>query len=132
MKAYYKETYRHLCGTTNKWILELPAMIHDMGILLEVVPLLYILSIIEVDQLEKFAELLARVDKDTPVMLLAFFQEFKLSHLRPPTLDEIVAGYTVLKKKLNKVRIGNIGVFCKTLDCINRLIEHIGREAIAL
>jgi len=131
MKAYYEETYRYLCGTTNKWVLELPAIIHDMGIVLEVV-LLYIPGLVEVDQLEKFAELLVEVDKDIPVMLLAFFPEFKLLHLRSPTLDEIVAGYMVLKKRLNKVRIGNVGVFCKTTDCINRLIELIGREAVAL
>jgi hypothetical protein len=52
--------------------------------------------------------------------------------LRSPTLDEMVAGYAVLKKRLNKVRVGNVGVFCKTTDCINRLIELIGREAVAL
>lgn len=106
-------------------------MIHDMGIVLEVV-LLYIPDLVEVDQLEKFAELLAGVDKDVPVMLLAFFPEFKLLYLRSPTLDEMVAGYMVLKKRLNKVRVGNVGVFCKTTDCINRLIELIGREAVAL
>ncbi|MCC6024162.1 MAG: radical SAM protein, partial [Thaumarchaeota archaeon] len=131
MKAYYEETYRHLCGTTNKWILELPAMIHDMGVVLEVV-LLYIPSLVEVDQLERFAELLAGVDRDIPVMLLAFFPEFKLLHLRPPTLEEMVAGYMALKKRLNKVRVGNVGVFCKTTDCVDRLIELIGREAVAL
>jgi pyruvate-formate lyase-activating enzyme len=94
--------------------------------------LLYIPSLVEVDQLERFAELLAGVDRDIPVMLLAFFPEFKLLRLRPPTLEEMVAGYMALKKRLNKVRVGNVGVFCKTVDCIDRLIELIGREAVAL
>jgi hypothetical protein len=44
----------------------------------------------------------------------------------------MVAGYMALKKRLNKVRVGNVGVFCKTADCIDRLIELIGREAVAL
>ena len=41
LKACNEDTYRRLCGTTNKWILELPARIKDIGLILEVV-LLYI------------------------------------------------------------------------------------------
>ena len=131
MKAYYEDTYRFLCGTSNKWVLELPALIHDMDIILEIV-LLYIPGLVEVDQIEKFAEHIANIDKDIPVMLLAFFPEYKLSHLRTPILEEMITAYRALRRKLNNVRVGNIGVFCKTTKCIDDLIESIGRDAVAL
>ncbi|MEM3346266.1 MAG: radical SAM protein [Desulfurococcaceae archaeon] len=131
MKAYKEDTYRFLCGTSNKRVLELPAELHDMGLVLEVV-LLYIPGLVEVDQLSKFAEHIASVDPDIPVMLLAFFPEYKLANYRSPTVDEIVAGYRVLRSKLNHVKIGNVGVFCRTLECVQMLIEKLGREAVGL
>ncbi|MFZ8783216.1 MAG: radical SAM protein [Desulfurococcaceae archaeon] len=89
MKAYYEDTYRFLCGTSNKWVLELPALIRDMGLVFEVV-LLYIPSLLGVDQVERFAEHLAGVDRDIPVMLLASFPEYKLLSPRAPTLTEMI------------------------------------------
>ena len=131
MKAYSEDTYKYLCGTTNKWILELPAQILDMGLVLEIV-LLYIPGLVEVNQIEKFADHLANINKDIPIMLLAFFPEYKLSYLREPTFEEMIATYRALKNKLNRVRVGNIGVFCKTTSCVDKLIMEISREAIAL
>ena len=132
MKAYKEDTYQMLCGTTNKWILELPARIKDMGLVLEIV-LLYIPTIVEIEDIEGFAKLIADVDKDIPVMLLAFFPEFMLTNLRGPTYEEIVKAYKVLKSYgLKNVRIGNVGVFCRDDACINKLINEVGREAVAL
>jgi pyruvate-formate lyase-activating enzyme len=131
MKAYDEEVYRFLCGTSNKHVLELPHLIRDMGLVLEVV-LLYIPALVEVGQLEKFAELIAGVDKDIPVMLLAFFPEYKLQGYRPPTPEEMVMGYRALARRLHRVRVGNVSVFCKTAGCIDWLIRTIGREAVAL
>ncbi|MET1159334.1 MAG: radical SAM protein [Thermoprotei archaeon] len=130
MKAYREDVYRLLCGTGNKHILELPGLIHDMGIVLEIV-LLYIPGMVENDQLEEFAELIAGVDPYTPVMLLAFFPEYKLTNYRSPTLEEMISGYKALSKKLHRVRIGNISVFCKTWECVEKLMKTIGREALA-
>ena len=131
MKAYYEDTYRFLCGTSNKWVLELPALIRDMGLILEVV-LLYIPGLVEVDQIERFAEHLASVDRDIPVMLLAFFPEYKLLSYRAPTLAEMITAYRALREKLKNVKLGNIGVFCKTAECIDYLISVVGREAVGL
>jgi len=131
MKAYYEDTYRFLCGTSNKWVLELPALIRDMGLFLEVV-LLYIPSLLGVDQVERFAEHLAGVDRDIPVMLLASFPEYKLLSPRAPTLTEMITAYRALRERLRNVKIGNIGVFCKTAECIDYLISVVGREAVGL
>lgn len=134
LKAYDKETYQLLCGTTNEWILEIPAKIKDMGldIVLEIV-LLYIPALVEHDQITKFAEHLANTDKDIPITLLAFFPEYKLSHINPPTREDIVKAYQILVDHgLRNVKIGNIGVICRTRQCVDQLIQQLGRKAISL
>ena len=130
MKAYDEDIYRMLCGTTNRWVLEVPELARELGIVIEIV-LLYIPTLVEHDQIEKFAAKIAEVDKRIPVMLLAFFPEYKLKHLRPPTLEEMIRAYRVLRSKLENVRIGNIGVFCSDSSCIERLIKEVGRENLA-
>ncbi len=132
MKAFSEDRYYILCGTTNKWILELPAQIVDLGIILEIV-LLYIPTIVEVDEFEKFGNLVSSVDRSIPTMILAFFPEYRLTSLRTPSVDEIVQAYRILKSYgLENVKIGNIGVFCRDEECIRKLIEVVGRENIAL
>lgn len=133
LKAYHEDVYRYLCGTTNKWILELPALIHDMGLVLEIV-ILYIPTLVEVEQIELMGRLVAGVDRDIPVMLLAFFPQHRLSMLSTPTVEEMVNAYRVLKEKckLNNVRIGNVGIFAKTESDVERLASIVGREALAL
>lgn len=132
MKAYSEDTYRRLCGTTNKWILELPALIRDMGIVLEIV-LLYIPGLVECNEIEGFAKLISSVDPYIPVTLLAFFPEYMMLGYRAPTLDEMVKAYRILREYgLKKVRVGNIGVFCKTREEVDKLIKMIGRESVGL
>ncbi len=134
LKAFDEGTYRLLCGTTNKWILRIPEIVKDKGmdIVLEVV-LLYIPGLVELDQIEKFAEHLARIDKDIYVTLLAFFPEYKLQHLNPPTLEDMVNAYNIMRKHgLTNVKIGNVGVICRSRECIENLIKRIGRRAVAL
>ncbi len=132
MKAFSEDIYRMLCGTTNRWILDLPAKIRDLGIVLEVV-LLYIPSLVELDEFRKFAELLVNVDPYIPTMILAFFPEYMLRHVREPTYEEIVQAYRVLKSYgLKNVKIGNVSVVCRDVECVKKLIEEVGRESVAL
>lgn len=66
-------------------------------------------------------------------MLLAFFPEHMLRSYREPTLDEMIRAYRVLREAgLKNVRVGNVGVLCKTVECVVRLISVVGREAVAL
>ncbi len=132
MKAYSEHIYRKLCGTTNKWILKLPQIIKDKGIILEIV-LLYIPGLVELDEIRKFGKLLAEVDKDVPITLLAFFPEYQLVNYRSPTYTEMVKAYRILESYgLRKVRLGNVGVICHDHQCIRKLINEIGREHVGL
>jgi len=131
LKAYSEDIYRYLCGTTNRWILEIPYIAKELGIVLEIV-LLYIPTLVELDEIEKFAEYLSSIDRGLPVMLLAFFPEYKLLNLRTPTVEEIINAYQVLRSRgLYRVKIGNIGVFCRDTGCIHRLLKEVGRDALA-
>ncbi|ADM27664.1 Radical SAM domain protein [Ignisphaera aggregans DSM 17230] len=132
MKAYSRNIYEYLCGTHNDWILELPAKIIDMGIILEIV-LLYIPDLVEIEEIRALGRIIANVSRDIPTMLLAFFPQYLMSGYREPTIEEMVLAYKALREEgLRKVKVGNIGVFCKTSSCIDRLIDEIGREALAL
>ncbi len=131
MKAYRRDTYRELCGTDNDRVLQLPAEIRDAGLVLEIV-LLYIPSYVEEDQLQSFVELIASVDPYTPVTLIAFFPEYRMLGVRPPTLDEMIRGFKALRSKLHRVRVGNVSVFCRDEECVKKLVNEIGRENVAL
>jgi len=132
MKAFHDDVYRKLCGTTNKWILEVPQVCKDLGIVLEVV-LLYIPGIVELNEIMTFGKYLAEVDRRIPVMVLAFFPRYKLSDRREPTYDEMVSAYRILRNMgMENVKLGNVGVFCKTNDEVDKLIAEIGREAVSL
>ena len=133
LKAYREETYRRLCGTTNRWILDLPSMIIDMGIVLEIV-ILYIPGMVEIDEMIGYGRLLSSIDRDIPITLLAFFPEYLMKGYRSPTYDEMIEAYKILtyEFKLNKVRLGNIGVFCKDHDMIDKLIGEVGRYHVGL
>ena len=125
MKAYSKEIYRKLCGTDNEHILELPIRIIEEGLVLEVV-LLYIPEFVELNEINKFGELLASVDKDVPVMLLAFFPEYKLKSVRPPSLSEMIRAYEILRSHgLRRVKLGNVHVFCDDKE-LEELVKKYG------
>ena len=127
MKAYSKEIYHKLCGTDNEHILELPARIIDEGLTLEVV-LLCIPELVGLNEISKFGELLSSVDKDIPIMLLAFFPEYKLRNLRPPALNEMVKAYEILRSYgLRRVKLGNVHVFCSH-DELKELVKKYGLE----
>lgn len=130
IKAYNEETYRKLCGTTNKWILEVPQLAHDMGFTLEILTL-FIPGIVETDQIVKIAELVKNVDPKIPFTLLAFFPEYKLKHVRPPTLYEMVKTYYAIKEVgLENIKLGNCHIFAKTEEEWRKLLLLVDVEAI--
>lgn len=132
LKAYNESTYRILCGTTNKWILEVPWRAREMGIVVEAV-ILYIPGMVEEDQIASMARILAEADPSIPTMLLAFFPEYKMTSYRPPTREEMLRAFKRLREEgLRNVKLGNVGVFCKTKECIDSLVREIGREAVSL
>ena len=95
--------------------------------------LIYIPGLVELDQIEKFAKLLSEVDKEIPITILAFFPKYLLSGFRKPTYNEMVNAYRVMEKYgLKKVKLGNVGVSCKTMENIEKLVKEIGREAVGL
>ncbi|MEM4445679.1 MAG: radical SAM protein [Candidatus Jordarchaeales archaeon] len=130
IKAYDEEVYRRLCGTTNKWILEAPELIVDMGFVLEVLTL-YIPGWVEVDQIVKVAELVRDVDPEIPFTVLAFFPAYRLSNVRSPSLLEMVKAYLAVKETgLKNVKLGNCGVFARTREDWDILLATVGLEAI--
>lgn len=130
LKAYDTSVYRKLCGTSNEHILKLPAMIRDMDLVLEIV-LLYIPDWVELDQLSSFASLISSIDPDIPVDLIAFFPEYRLKDARPPTFSEMLAAFTTMSKAgLRKLKLGNLGIFCRDELDYDILISAIGREHI--
>ncbi|NVM53170.1 MAG: radical SAM protein [Candidatus Helarchaeota archaeon] len=114
VKAYDEDCYKKLCGTTNKWILELPGEIKDRGFELEILSL-FIPNWVELDQLEKIFHLVAQVDVNIPFTILAFFPQYKLRDTRRPTMLEMLQAYYLAKDiGLKRIRVGNLGVFLKT------------------
>lgn len=130
IKAYDEETYRRLCGVTNRWILKTPEWIVDRGFTLEVLSL-YIPGWVETDQLVKIAELLCNVDSEIPFTLLAFFPAHKLLNGRSPTIKEMLSAYKAVKEVgLKNVKLGNCQVFIKSRSDLKKLLGTVGLEAI--
>ena len=130
IKAYDEDIYKKLCGVTNRWVLKTPEWILERGFVLEVL-VLYIPGMVEVDQIAKVAKLIADLDDKTPFTILAFFPEYKLSHLRPPTMTEMLTAYLAVKEVgLKNVKLGNCHVFAKTPMDWENLLEIVGKEAV--
>jgi pyruvate formate lyase activating enzyme len=124
IKAFDNSVHEWLTGAPVKRILGLPEKILKAGMVLEVLSL-YIPGVVEVDQLEKVAALLARVEPQIPLTILAFFPEFKMKQFREPTLNEMKRAYFACREAgLGRVRLGNAGIFVKTADELDFLVRE--------
>ncbi|MHA2363917.1 MAG: radical SAM protein [Candidatus Hodarchaeales archaeon] len=116
IKAYDNKIYKKLCGSSNKTVLESVSHIVDLDFTLEVLTL-YIPGFVESDQHRQIAQLLCEVDESIPITLLAFFPSYKLIDHRSPTFEEMMSSYSAMKERgLKNIRLGNIGVFAKTIE----------------
>jgi len=123
IKALDDKVHRYLTGCSNKWILQLPGEIVERGFVLEV-STVYIPGLVEEDQVRGIAELLAQVDRDVPYAIIAFIPEHKLRHLRPPTLEEMLKAYYAARDAgLRRVKLGNPGLFAKTVEELEELAK---------
>jgi pyruvate-formate lyase-activating enzyme len=116
IKAYSEDTYRRLCGTTNKHILSSVEKIVNHGFTLEVLTL-YIPGFVETDEHARIAELIAETDSEIPTTLLAFFPCYNLltPEHRSPTVQEMIFSYDAMQEAgLKNIRMGNLGVFVKS------------------
>jgi len=116
IKAYDEKVHRNLTGAPNKRILRLPREIVDRGFVLEVSSV-YIPGWVETAQLRNIAALLAQVDPEIPYAIVAFLPEHQLTHIPPPTFEQMVEAYNAARDSgLRNVRLGNIGLFVRTND----------------
>lgn len=132
IKAYSEDVYRKLCGTTNEHILSCVEEIVNHGFTLEILTL-YIPGIVETDEHQKIARLAAKVDEKIPMTLLAFFPCYQLQHPehRAPTVKEMAKSYNAMREEgLENLRMGNQGLFVKSSEDVQYLVDAIGPEAI--
>lgn len=130
IKAYDEAVYRRLCGTSNESVLQAPAEILSRGFTLEVLTLV-IPGWVETDQIGAVARLIADLDPDIPFTILAFFPTYQMSDTPPPTLDQMVeACEAVCEAGVRQVRLGNCGVFVRTLEKWAELLDRVGVERI--
>ncbi len=130
IKAYDKEVYKKLCGASNETVIKAPERILERGFVLEVLTL-YIPGWVEEDQIAKVAKLLADLDPEIPFTILAFFPEYKLRHVRSPSLGEMIRAYSAAKEAgLKNVKLGNCSVFAKSAQDWEILLASVGRESI--
>jgi len=130
IKAYEEETYKKLCGTTNKHILKSVQRIVDLDFTLEILTL-YIPNFVETDEHIKIAELIAEVDPEIPTTLLAFFPCYKLVKpiYREPYVREMAESYKQMKQRgLKNVRMGNLGTFIKDDKDFEYLEKTLGSD----
>ena len=114
IKAFDAGTHKWLTGCTNDRILKLPREIIRRGFVLEVLSL-YIPGLVEADDLENIARILAAADADIPFTILAFFPEYKMKNHASPTVVEMVDAYRRVKALgLKNIRLGNLGVFARS------------------
>lgn len=123
IKAFDNDVYKKLCGTPNKTVLESLEHIVNLDFTVEVLTL-YIPGMVETDQHKEIAKLIVNLNTDIPATLLAFFPSYKLLNTRKPTFDEMMESYNTMKGEgLKNIRLGNIGVFAKTDEHLEKIIE---------
>jgi pyruvate formate lyase activating enzyme len=130
IKAYDKEIYKKLCGTTNEWILKSPSEIIKRDFVLEVLTL-YIPEWVEDEQVAKISQLIFDLDPDIPLTILAFFPAYKMKNSQSPTLSDMVRIYHRTKEiGLKNVKLGNCGTFAKSKEDWEHLLQEVGKEGI--
>jgi pyruvate-formate lyase-activating enzyme len=130
IKAYDPAVYRRLCGTSNKTVLKAPAEILSRGFTLEVLTL-FIPGWVETDQISAIARLIADLDPEVPFTILAFFPTYQMQDTPPPTLDQMIeACESVCAVGLRQVRLGNCGVFARSSEQWELLVQRVGVERI--
>ena len=114
IKANDPQKHKWLTGCPNDRILNLPQEMIKRGFVLEVLSL-YIPGLVETDDLEKIAGLLAKVDTGIPFTILAFFPEYRMKDYPKPSVRQMVEAYQRTKAAgLKNIRLGNLGVFIKS------------------
>ncbi len=130
IKAYDREIYRKLCGTTNEWILKAPEEILKRGFVLEVLTL-FIPGWVEDEEIKKIAQLICVLNPETPTTILAFFPQYEMKDVRSPKLSEMLRAYHLAKEiGLSKVKLGNCGIFTRTNQDWEFLLKEVGKEGI--
>ncbi len=125
IKAFDSQTHKWLTGCDNDRILKLPAEMLERDFVLEVLSL-YIPGVVETDDLENIARLLAGVDSYIPFTILAFFPEYKMKNHRSPNVRQMVEAYQKSKTAgLKNIRLGNLGVFLKSEDDQKYFMENV-------
>lgn len=130
IKAYDEDVYKKLCGTTNEWILKAPKEILRRDFVLEVLTL-FIPGLVEDDQIEKTARLIAEINVAIPMTILAFFPEYKMKDTEPPRVDDMARVFRSVKQAgIKKVKLGNCGVFAKSQKDWEYLLQEVGKDGI--
>lgn len=130
IKAYDDEVHRRLTGVSNSYILKLPEALKNRGFVLEVLSL-FIPGWVETDQIAKIAKELAAVDPYIPFTILAFFPEYKLRNVPPPTMWQMIEAYRAARDEgLRKIKLGNLHLFVHTHEQYETLLKIVGREGI--
>ncbi|UCF84739.1 MAG: hypothetical protein JSV50_03665, partial [Desulfobacteraceae bacterium] len=99
------------------------------GFILEVLSL-YIPDLVETAELEHIARILKAVDPGIPFTILAFFPEHRMKGFRSPTTKEMADAYQKVRSTgLEKVRLGNLGVFARTKKDRKYLMANVDPAA---
>jgi len=130
IKAFDEKVYKKLCGTTNEWILKAPYEILKRGFTLEVLTL-FIPGWVEDEQIIKISKLLAELNPEIPLTILAFFPSYKMNNVKSPNLFDMIRVYKKVKEiGLKNVKLGNCRVFAKKEKDWETLIKEVGLKAI--
>ncbi len=128
IKAYDDDVHRKLTGCSNERIMRLPYEIRNRGFVLEVLSL-FIPGLVETDQIDRIARILVEVDPQIPFTILAFFPEYQLREVPPPSFEQMLEAYTrATQRGLKHVRLGNIGIFVKTEQQLKLLKSLLGSQ----
>lgn len=129
IKAFDPEKHRWLTGCNNDHILKLPEEILKRDFILEVLSL-HIPGLVEGEEIENIAHLLASVDPTIPFTILAFFPEYKMKDFRKPTVEEMVDSYQRARRAgLKNIRLGNVGIFAPSERDRRFLMSHVEKGA---
>ena len=125
IKAHDDDKHKWLTGCSNENILKLPKEILKRGFVMEALSL-FIPGLVESDELESIAQRLAVVDGSIPFTILAFFPEYRMKAYKSPSVTEMIEAYHRVKATgLKNIRLGNIGVFARTKEDQEYLMDNV-------
>jgi len=108
LKSFTEDFYNKICKAKLKPVLQTIKLAHKKGIHIEITTLIVPGENDSLQELEKIAKFISKIDKNIPWHISRFFPMYKMNNKEKTSIDILKEAERIGKKYLNNVYLGNV------------------------